>query len=449
MAAMQNVEFTAPPDTALRVRRTVDGRGEARLDGRVTARTLVLMRWIAITGQLISFSVLTWGLGLEMQDAPILATIAASVLLNVVLLVQRGNQFRLSDRNAALYLAFDTLQLTTLLYLTGGMVNSFTILLLAPVTVGAAILSRFSVFLLAVLNQACLAIIAVWHYPLPWRYEPFELPWLYSLGEWSGLSMASLLLTAYVFRVASESRRISDALAASQMALAREQRLSALGGLAAAAAHELGTPLGTIVIVAAELARDIAANSPIAEDIALLRSQSLRCRDILAELGRQPELDGGAPFEYLPLTTLIETAALPHRANTAAVLTIIALPSDGLPEPVVRRLPEILHGVGNLLQNALQFAQRNVEAVAAWDIETITLIISDDGPGFSSHVLSRIGEPYISARSNRSGHMGLGIFIAETLLSHTGARVEFSNCRPGGGARVLIRWPRQALNMAE
>ena len=418
-----------------------------RPGGRVNGRTLVMMRWIAISGQLTSIAVITELLKIGLPIVPMLATVGASILLNVVVMMQPGGQQRLTDQDAAFYLAFDTLQLTLLLYLTGGLVNPFTILLLAPLTVGAAILSLTNVCLLALLNQICLALLAVWHFPLPWPGTTPVLPPLYLAGEWSGLAMASVMLAAYVFRVAHESRRLNDALTASQMALAREQRLSALGGLAAAAAHELGTPLGTIVVVAAELARDVPSDSPIAEDIALLRSQSLRCRDILAELARKPEADGGEPFERLPLTALVEAAGIPHRA-AAATLRIVAEPLDGSPEPVIRRRPEILHGLGNLIQNALQFAQREVDVVASWDSDSLRLSIADDGPGFPSHLLPRIGEPYISARTDRAGHMGLGIFIATTLLGRTGAQVEFSNRRQGG-AQVVVHWERPALDREE
>ncbi len=428
-----------------------DAKGAAMVQecpgGRVNGRTLVMMRWIAISGQLISIAVITELLKIALPIAPMLATVGASILLNVVVMAQRGSQQRLTGQDATFYLAFDTLELTLLLYLTGGMVNPFTILLLAPLTVGAAILSLGNICLLTLVNQFCLAVIAIWHFPLPWPGESPALPPLYLAGVWCGLAMASLMLASYVFRVAHESRRINDALTASQMALAREQRLSALGGLAAAAAHELGTPLGTIVVVAAELARDVPKDSPIAEDIALLRSQSLRCRDILAELARKPEADGGDPFERLPLTALVDAASTSHRA-TATVLRIVAEPLDGSPEPVVRRRPEIIHGIGNLLQNALQFAQREVEVVASWDADSVRLAIADDGPGFPSHLLSRIGEPYISARADRSGHMGLGIFIAETLLGRTAARVEFGNRRQGG-AQVVVHWERPALEREE
>ncbi len=412
-------------------------------DCRINGRTLVTMRWIAISGQSGSIAVITELLKIDLPVQPMLATVGASILLNLLVILQRRGQ-QLADFDATLYLAFDTLQLTLLLYLTGGMVNPFTILLLAPLTVGAAILSFWSVCLLALVNQLCCAVLATWHLPLPWDGEPLVMPPLYLAGVWTGLTMAALMLAAYVFRVAHESRRINDALSASQLALAREQRLSALGGLAAAAAHELSTPLGTIVVVAAELAHEVPKDSPMAEDIALLRSQSLRCRDILADLARKPETTGGDPFERLPLTALIDAAAAPHHGPVTS-LRVVPNGLDGSPEPVIRRRPEIIHGIGNLLQNALQFAQREVEVSAAWDIDSVRLTITDDGPGFASHLLSRLGEPYISARTDRTGHMGLGIFIATTLLGRTGARIEFRNRRQGG-AQVLVRWEREILN---
>ncbi|MEI8393692.1 MAG: ActS/PrrB/RegB family redox-sensitive histidine kinase [Rhodospirillaceae bacterium] len=441
---MRNRLESDPPEPV--IKRGIDAftvPGGSRRDGRVAGRTLVVMRWIAVSGQLCSIGVITGGLGIILPLGPVLATIGTSILLNLLVFFQRETQARLTDRDATLYLAFDTLQLTLLLYLTGGMINPFTILLLAPMTVGAAILSPFNVALLAVLNQACLAVLAFWHFPLPWHGKVPALPSLYLSGVWSGLAMASVMLAAYVARVAYESRRVGDALTASQMALAREQRLSALGGLAAAAAHELGTPLGTIALVATELAREIPPGSPLAEDIALLQSQSQRCGAILAELSRRPEADGGEPFEHVPLTVLVETAAIPHLAGPTS-LVVMAERAGGLPDPVVRRQPEIIHGVGNLLQNALQFAHAEVRAVVGGDTDQVTLTITDDGPGFPSGMLSRLGEPYLSARADSAGHMGLGIFIAETLLSRTGASVEFGN-RRRGGARVVVRWNRRAL----
>lgn len=439
------------PDASLVGRAKLPKGSVVPIDGRVTGRTIILMRWIAIQGQLLTIILVHFGLGFQLPIWPAFATIAASVLVNMVATIRPQGPARLSDRDAALFLAYDQLQLTLLLYLHGGLTNPFAILLLAPLTVGATVLSRYAVVLSAALNQVCLTVLALWHFPLPWPgTEPPDLPPLYDFGVWAGLSMSSLLIAAYVFRVSQEARRIADALAATQLGLAREQRISALGALAAAAAHELGTPLGTIALVTKELARDIPSGSPYAEDIELLQSQAQRCRDILAHLTRQPETEGGSPYERVPLTALIEEAAAPHRRSHVALQVSLTVQEsvDENGEPVVRRSPEIIHGLGNLLQNALQFARSEVRAGIIWRRDGVEVVIADDGPGFPSHVLARIGEPYLSGRTTDGGHMGLGIFIAQTLLERSGASVEFSNSR-NGGAHVSVLWPRGVLEESE
>ena len=236
---------------------------------------------------------------------------------------------------------------------------------------------------------------------------------------------------------------MSDALAASQAALAREQRLSAVGGLAAAAAHELGTPLGTIAVIAKEIARDLPKNSPLAEDATLLLAETARCRDILARLAARPETDGGAPFSRLPISALLDATAAPHRREQIQIV-IAASGADGTEEPQVNRQPEIVHGIGTLIENASQFAATRVDIRAVWDAAILEVSVTDDGPGFSIAVLDRLGEPYISTRSAEGDHMGLGVFIASTLLERTGARLEFNN-RPEGGASVRVRWPRTRI----
>lgn len=414
------------------------------LDGRVTLRTLILIRWIAVVGQLATVVIVQWVLAFPLPLGPVLAAVGASVLLNIVAMAQRGGRLRLADRDAALYLGYDMLQLTLLLYLTGGLANPFAILLLAPMTVAAAILSRYSVVLLTGLNLVCLTILALWHFPLPWPEPMPAVAPLYAFGIWLSLSVSATFIAGYVFRVAEEARRFAEALSATQVALAREQRLSSLGALAAAAAHELGSPLGTIAVVAKELSRELPPGSPHAEDVSLLQSQVMRCREILADLARKPEADGGDPFERLPLTALIEAAGAPHRLGHIGFVVETADNPD-TEEPVVRRSPEIIHGLGNFIQNAHQFARRRVAVAVSWDARLVTVTVMDDGPGFPAHLLSRIGEPYLSARNERSGHMGLGIFIAQTLLEKTGALVTYSNNR-SGGARVVVRWERTAVD---
>ncbi len=413
--------------------------------GRVRLRTLVLIRWVAVSGQLAALAIVYVSLGYDLPIVPALALVAASALVNVHASLSRPENAWLGDRSAAIYLAYDLVQLTLLLSLTGGLINPFAILILAPVIVSASVLSRESTFMLAGLSILAASLLGVWHWPLPWPDGALHLPGLYVLGHWFGLVMAVIFITAYVYALAQEAQRKSDALSATQMALAREQRLSALGGLAAAAAHELGSPLSTIAVVAREMATELPEGSSLKEDAELLLQESARCREILTRLASQPEDDGGAPFNRLPLSALVETAAGPYRRE--GVTVAIRRNSEAADEPEVGRSPELLHGLGMLVQNAVGYAEKAVEIEVAWDGEVAWISVRDDGPGFASDILPHLGEPYISSgsRNGEGEHMGLGIFIARTLLSRTGAEVSFRNERHGGAA-VEIRWPREALN---
>lgn len=421
--------------------------------GPVRLRTLVVIRWAAVAGQILVLLLVGQGLGFALPWEPLLAVIAASVMVNVFALLSRppgatvGQRLgaRISDREATVYLAYDTLQLTGLLFLTGGIANPFTLLIVAPVTIGASILTLSSTILLCLLAAACVTFLTGWHWPLPWRGELPELPLLYIMGLWSAIMLAILFIGGYAWRVAEEARRMARGLAATQAALARAQRVSALGALAAAVAHELGSPLSTIAVIAKELAREMPPNSPYAEDVKLLLSQSDRCASILAGLTQRPEAGGGQPYDEVPITALVEAAGAPYREGTI-MLVIVAI--DAPAEPIVRLSPEIMHGLGNLMQNAVQFARARVEVEIAWNDTDLTVTVTDDGPGIPASVLEQLGEPYISSRRGRGGHMGLGVFIAQTLLEQTGARLRFDNLS-GGGARVVIGWPLAQIAVGE
>jgi len=415
--------------------------------GRISLRTLVPIRWVAITGQALTILIVHFWLGFSLPLVLALGVVGGSVLLNVVLILLRQVAARLGERDAALCLGYDILQLAILLYLTGGLQNPFSILILAPVTVAATILSRRPVIVLSVLAVASISVLALWHEPLPWRTEPLVFPAELVLGLWVALVLATVFIGGYTWSVAQEAGRLRDAMTATQLALAREQRVSAVGALAAAAAHELGSPLATIAVVAKELVRDLPDDSPHAEDAALLLSQSERCRTILAELAQQPEDDGGSPYTRLPISALVEAAGALHQDQ--GVKLIFATAGQSAPEePLVRRSPEIMHGLNNLVQNAVQFARREVSVTTFWDRSTVTVEVVDDGPGFPLHLLGRLGEPYISTRAGAADHMGLGIFIAQSLLERSGARLVFDNL-PDGGAHVAISWNRANLEMVE
>jgi len=418
----------------------------------VSLRKLVFIRWVAIGGQAVAVIFAGLVLGFALPIWSVMAVIATSGALNVATTLSRHGAARLGDREAALYLGYDMIQLGLLLYLTGGLQNPFAILLLAPVTVAATILSLRSVIGLSALTVFAISLLAIFHLPLPW-YEPAPDPsLLYVLGVWTALVLSTLFVAFYVWSVAEEARLMRDAFTATQLALAREQRVSAVGGLAAAAAHQLGSPLATIAVVAKELVRDLPKGSPYAEDAALLLSQSERCRTILADLAQHRD-SAGEPPQRLPFSALVAAAGEPHRAGAAqsgvAMVQTNAAgrgsQGDAVPEPMVTPSPEIMHGLGNLIQNATQFAAREATITVSWSEDSVATDIVDDGPGFPPQVLTRIGEPYLSGRaSDTQSHMGLGIFIAQTLLERTGARLSFANL-PEGGAQIVVEWRRGTL----
>ncbi len=411
---------------------------------RLRLRTLIMIRWVAAAGQTTTVLVVHYGLGFPLPLLLCLGVIGALAASNLPLSQPALARRRIGDRAAAMLLGFDVVQLALLLYLTGGLQNPFGILIIAPVMVSATILSRGATITLTLLAVVSISVLAVYGLPLPWAPNSLDLPLVYVLGIWTALAVASVFISAYVWSVAEESRRMSDALAATQISLARQQRLSALGALAAAAAHELGSPLATIAVVAKELSREIPDDSPHAEDVELLLSQSDRCRQILAGLTQTPETGGGEPFERQRLSHLAEIAAEPYRGGPVEIAIVSAVEDAAeIDEPVIARSPEILSGLGTLIQNAVQFARSRVTISPDWDENIIQITIADDGPGYSAEVLSMIGEPFISTRGDDAEHMGLGIFIAQTLLERTGAELGFAN---RGGAEVVIRWPRAILD---
>ena len=407
-------------------------------EGRLSLRTLILIRWIAVVGQTVTILIVYLGFGFELPVAACLFVVALTALSNLMLSVRMPVRARLGNVGATLLLGFDMLQLGMLLYLTGGLENPFAILILAPVTVAATILSRGPTLALTILAMVLVTFLAFLGAPLPWTGETVSLPFPYALGVWTALCVASAFIAAYIWSVADEARRMSDALAATEASLNRAQNLSALGGLAAAAAHELGSPLATIAVVAKELSREVPEDSPLAEDVALLISQSDRCRDILAGLSQRPDMAVHRPLERLKLSALAAQACEPYLSEDVA-LDIVSEDTPDSPEPEAPETHEFIHGVGNIIQNAVQFARAGVILLLYWDDDMVRLTVRDDGPGFSGAVITSLGEPYISTRGEEQGHMGLGVFIAQTLLEMGGAELTFSN---RGGAEVVIRWQR-------
>ena len=362
------------------------------LDSGVRLRALTLIRWAAVAGQLFTVVVVQWGMGYPLPVSAVFTVIGISAVLNIAVALRLPSTTRLEDRQAAVFLGFDIVQLTALLYLTGGLHNPFALLLLAPVAVAASILTLGSTIAVCLLVIGAISVIGIWRWPLPWNGPEPELPLMLSVAIWVALVLTTLLIAIYAWRVAEEARRMSGALAATSTALAREQQLSALGALAAAAAHELGSPLGTITLVSKELVRGIPADSPLADDIALLASQAERCRDILTRLTRQPAGDTSDAYQLVPLPALVEAAAAPY-LDPAKSIAFSSGPADATAPsqaPVFLRSPEFLHGLGNLVQNACEFAAREIGVRTEWSLGHASVVVTDDGPGFPTELLKDI-----------------------------------------------------------
>jgi len=422
-------------------------------------RTLVRLRWLAVIGQTVTVILVALYLGYPMPLGFCLGLIAFSAWLNIFLSIRwRGSQ-RLRPRMAGLLLAYDTAQLAGLLYLTGGLENPFAFLFLVPVTVSATSLPLRSTLALGALTFGCATALAFYHLPLPWpANSSLQLPKAYVLGLWIAIACGTVFSAIYARRIAEEARQMSAALGATEMVLAREQRLSALDGLAAAAAHELGTPLATIALVAKELKRELPSSSPHSEDIDLLISQTARCREILARLS-QHDQGTDEVFGRVKLSAMLEDLVAPLRGSDVTI-TISCQPeakSATVPEPVFERNPAIAYGLGNILENAIDFATSHVAVEAQWNRSTISLLVADDGPGFDQQIFDRLGDPFVTTRPGYTEAavadgthegMGLGLFIAKTLLERSGAAVTLANQKPPAvGARISLSWPRTAVDI--
>src|SRR5271156_1837607 len=415
--------------------------------------TILRLRWLAVLGQLAAIFIVVQGLEFDVPILPCVAIVGLSALLNLALQVAFDPMQRLAPAYAAALLAINIVELAGLLYFTGGLENPFSFLFLVPVLISATVLPVRLTIALGVLAVACASVLVFFYLPLPWDADdPLILPPIYLFGVWLSIVLAIGVTSLYAFQVTEEARKLSDALAATELVLAREQHLTQLDGLAAAAAHELGTPLSTIFLISRELEQGVADKPQLAGDVKTLREQAQRCRDILAKITQLSS--SGAPFDRMPLSALIEETVAPHRDFGVTIKVRIAVAASH--EPVGTRNPAVLYGVGNILENAVDFARTAVEVNAWWNTEAVEIVISDDGPGIAPDLLKRIGEPYLSRRRDaddaqgaRSG-LGLGVFIARTLLERTGATVSFTNrVFPDHGAVVQIVWPRSRFETKE
>ncbi|MFC3067952.1 ActS/PrrB/RegB family redox-sensitive histidine kinase [Phenylobacterium soli] len=420
--------------------------------GRLRVRTLVTQRWLVLAGEALLLMAAGLGLGVHPPYPLCFGVIGAGAWINLLTGVASPGQRTLGDLEAAGQLAVDIVQITALMFLTGGTGNPFVLLLIAPVTLAAATLPVRHTLALAVLASLASLFLAFLALPLPGAdgaaivvSRPYRVA--AAIANITGIA----LIAGYVRQAAAEAARMALALDVTQTVLSREQRLSALGALAAAAAHELGTPLATIAIVAKEMARE-APTAGVKEDAELLMAQADRCREILRRLTETPDKASDEVHERLSLRQLVQEVIEPHAGVKDVRVEAIVTGAAGTHAPDIQRMPEIIHALTSFVENAVDFAAAEVLVTARFDAETISVEVRDDGPGFAPEILAKLGEPYVTTRpgaeGSRTGHigMGLGFFISKTLLERTGAVVTFQNGRPRG-AIVSARWPRGRIEV--
>ena len=426
----------------------------------IRLRTMIFIRWVAVTGQLAAIIIAFQYFELALDLSLCFFAVGLSALANIVASLFFPESKRLSELENVFMILFDLFQLAFLLFLTGGLNNPFSFLLVAPVVVSAAALKKKSTIIIG--SAAVLIVTLLSHFFVPLETlsgKTLTIPDIFLFGNWVAISTGIVFLAFYSNRVTSELNTMSDALFATQAALSREQKLTDLGGVVAAAAHELGTPLATIKLTSSELIEELKNFPELHDDAMLIRDQADRCGNILNGMGGAGKDD--LQMHQTLLAEIIREAAEPHSQRGVTIETKI---SDGhkggIDEPYIIRRPEIIHGLRNMIQNAVDFATSKVWVESSWTKESITITISDDGYGYPPNLLGRLGDPFLGAKigkENRQGYegMGLGLFIAKTLLERTGAKISFSNGdrnqtsahskREASGAIVEIYWPRKKV----
>ena len=426
----------------------------------IRLRTMIFIRWVAVTGQLAAIIIAFQYFELALDLSLCFFAVGLSALANIVASLFFPESKRLSELENVFMILFDLFQLAFLLFLTGGLNNPFSFLLVAPVVVSAAALKKKSTIIIGSAAVLIVTLLSYFFVPLETLSgKTLTIPDIFLFGNWVAISTGIVFLAFYSNRVTSELNTMSDALFATQAALSREQKLTDLGGVVAAAAHELGTPLATIKLTSSELIEELKNFPELHDDAMLIRDQADRCGDILNGMGGAGKDD--LQMHQTLLAEIIREAAEPHSQRGVTIETKI---SDGhkggIDEPYIIRRPEIIHGLRNMIQNAVDFATSKVWVESSWTKESITITISDDGYGYPPSLLGRLGDPFLGAKigkENRQGYegMGLGLFIAKTLLERTGAKISFSNGdrnqtsahskREASGAIVEIYWPRKKV----
>jgi two-component system sensor histidine kinase RegB len=397
---------------------------------------LVKIRWIAIAGQLTAILLVFFYFKINIPIIPCLLIVLVSSAINTYSFFSNKVNNYLSDKEAFYFLLFDIIQLGFFLYLTGGIYNPFSLLLIAPLIISASYLPIVYSLGLLFLSIISVILISNFYLKIEWN-EPFIVPTFFTYGLILSLIIALIFIFIYVYIFANSSRRISNALNETRSALSNQKKISEIGSLSAAAVHELSTPLNTIFLILDDLLeeKNIIKNYKIKKEIDLLKSQAERCRNILLTLSKNPEDLKDSFFDKTTISNLIKINFEKFNKNNT-YLEINLISSDN--EPTILFKDELSYGIGNIIQNAIQHAKSYVKVSICWNLEEFIIDIVNDGIGFKNEILDQIGKPYLT--KNGPG-MGLGIFIAKNLIENIGGSMFFKN-NNDNNATVEIRIKR-------
>mgnify|MGYP001299182981 FL=1 len=409
--------------------------------------TLTILRYIAIIGQFIAINIVYFYLSLPFPIELSYLIIFIGLLTNIYL--QFGIKInQLKDLYAAIFLIYDLIQLSFLLYLTGGIFNPFSFLLIIPAIVSSTFLSMGTTIILGFVTSLLLLVISFFYLPLPGEaMNLLHFPYFYKIGIIISILIGLMFLSYFGIRFAGETKKRSEALNKLQEVIAKEYELESLGGQAAAAAHSLGTPLATIAVVAKELKKEIGDNKDISKDIDLLISQTKRCSEILKKISKK-QIEEDIFLSSIKLEDLLEEIIDSFKETSSKKIDLIL--DDDNNKINIERTPEIIYGLRNFIGNAVKFSKSKVKIILNSDPNKIEIKINDDGPGIPDDIIKKIGEPYIKSKSielSSNSGLGLGTFLGKTLLERQGANLSFRRNNDLGGALVIIRWdPKKLIN---
>lgn len=414
--------------------------------GPFDPQNLVKIRWLALAGQLIACLIIHFGFGFAVPLTAALGVIVTSAFVNLAIDQRNRHVTRVHPFEILMALSFDVLQLAALIYLTGGLLNPFFILLLAPIVVSAAILELRATLSLVLLVIISASLLSVYHLPLPWQNSEFVVPQLFLFGILMALIISAIFIGFYTWYLADNARELASSLSKAQLSLATEREGIAMGRLATAAAHKLGSPLNTISLISHDLLGELkkvsaGENDTLLEDARLLNLEVERCRVILQELDH----DANAPSEdiafALPASEVIQSLTAVKAAEMSHKISWqIGMNSQGA-QPVMQGRPELKYALETILDNADGYASQMIIFAIDWTDTHLTLEILDDGVGFKQAILNKFGQPFNTTRKGRDGHRGLGLYLAMSLIENSGGDMVVEN-QPAGGGRVVITIPR-------